>query len=318
MTQGLDLKKPREIAARQRRHLAGLAPFLDDVYRRYHHPEFLSTDPLALAHEWADPSDREVVALVAALLAYGQVGQAVASARRVLERLDHRPSEVLAESDFGDLVERFATWRHRVTPGPTLAALLWLVGEARRQTSGGLQSLGLRSDSLSGSDCIGLLSQWREVLVVPGLSHRSLRAHINHRSFRHLLPDPGRGSACKRLLLFLRWMVRPADGVDLGLWNQPDSPWRPSRLLMPVDTHVLRIAGNLGLIPRTSVPNLATSRRLTDMLRLADPEDPTRWDFSLCRLGILQACPTRERLSACAQCALQPACLRHKTLARST
>src|SRR5690606_11926433 len=111
---------------------------------------------------------------------------------------------------------------------------------------------------------------------------------------------------CKRHTMLLRWMVRPADGLDLGLWT-----WAgPHRLLMPVDTHVLRLGGHLGLTTRRPA-TLATSREITAALRAIDPRDPTRFDFALSRLGILSECPARERLELCAPCELRPACRRH-------
>jgi hypothetical protein len=362
---------PEKITPTLRRRVANLAPFLEQTFQHYHRPDFLGSDPLALAHEWTHPDDQELVALLAALLAYGQVGQAVLSTRRVLERLDHRPSAVVATESFEDLAGRMAGWRHRVTSGQAMALLLWLVGQSRRSgtadNSVDLHAVG--DDIVDSNDCgrdrsappvranaVDLLVAWRDSLTAPATQTSTTRAILESRDFRHLLPDPARGSACKRLMLFLRWMVRPADGVDLGLWHpgnsaeprratRPDSPtsdspgrsqgeqyfrpgpdavrglrcgvvFHPADLLMPLDTHVLRVAINLGLLPDGASANLATARRLTALLALVDPGDPVRFDFALCRLGILQTCPTRERLSACEVCALQPVCRRHQRMVR--
>ena len=125
------------------------------------------------------------------------------------------------------------------------------------------------------------------------------------RGLEHLLPDPRRRSACKRLLLFLRWMVRPDDGVDLGLWSQI-----PTRaLLIPLDVHLFRIARNLGLSARRSA-GWAMAEEVTARLREVDADDPVKLDFALCHLGISRACPSRRDPVKCASCQIRHACIR--------
>jgi uncharacterized protein (TIGR02757 family) len=234
----------------------------------------------------------------------------MAGVQRVIDRLDCQPSATVADATLPELLQRLNGWRHRVTSGRAIAVLLWLVGQARRM---GLSCLGdLIPAQKSGSLPI---TEWRNAFLLPAQANSAVAAIVQTREFRHLLPDPAGPSACKRLFLFLRWMVRPADGLDLGLWNHPKSPWSPAQLLMPVDTHVLRISENLGLLPPNSQPNRAAALRLTSLFRILDPLDPVRYDFSICRMGILRVCPTRERLAACQQCALQPLCLRHRHMA---
>ena len=121
---------------------------------------------------------------------------------------------------------------------------------------------------------------------------------------RFLLPSPEEGSGCKRLNLYLRWMVRRGDGLDLGLWTSV----HPRQLLMPVDTHVARIAAYIGLTRRMS-PGWRMTEEITASLRRLDPGDPVRYDFALCRLGILDACPRRRNPVICADCPLEPVCL---------
>jgi uncharacterized protein (TIGR02757 family) len=122
------------------------------------------------------------------------------------------------------------------------------------------------------------------------------------RRLRHLLPHPARGSACKRLNLFLRWMVR-AGGADFGLWRGVPA----SALVIPLDTHVHRIAGFIGLTARKDL-SWRTAEEITARLRAIDPRDPVRFDFALSHLGISGSCPSRRDARKCAGCPLQLVC----------
>ncbi|HEY6461178.1 MAG TPA: DUF2400 family protein, partial [Polyangiaceae bacterium] len=116
-------------------------------------------------------------------------------------------------------------------------------------------------------------------------------------------------SGSKRLLLYLRWMVRPADGIDLGLWPVP-----PARLLVPVDVHIHRLARNLGLTKRPEL-SWRTTEEITAALARFDPADPTRYDFSLCHMGMLQHCPSRRDAARCEGCGVQPVCVHWRAAA---
>jgi uncharacterized protein (TIGR02757 family) len=118
------------------------------------------------------------------------------------------------------------------------------------------------------------------------------------------LADPASGGACKRLNLFLRWMVRK-DPVDLGIWNLSSS-----RLVIPIDTHLARLGRNLGLTRRVS-PGWAMAVEITESLKRFNPEDPVRYDFALCTVGKLNPCPER---GPCPDCPIQSRCLRFKTI----
>jgi uncharacterized protein (TIGR02757 family) len=122
-------------------------------------------------------------------------------------------------------------------------------------------------------------------------------------NFKFLLPLPSRGSACKRLNLFLRWMVRPDDGIDFGIWKKIS----PSQLIIPLDTHVARIARRIGLTRRTSA-DWKTALEVTHALRQLDSADPVKYDFAICKLGMLGICPARHDPAKCAACSLNPFC----------
>jgi len=117
-----------------------------------------------------------------------------------------------------------------------------------------------------------------------------------------LFPDPRKGSACKRHNLFLRWMVRGGDGVDLGIWTVLD----PRQLIVPVDTHMARLGRWLGLTSRRTV-DWRMAEEITDGFRVVCPEDPVRFDYALTRIGILSVCTAATR-GTCVLCPLGPAC----------
>src|SRR3569832_1913961 len=122
---------------------------------------------------------------------------------------------------------------------------------------------------------------------------------------RQLLSSPASGSACKRLNLFLRWMVRPDDNVDFGLWKEIP----PGKLVIPLDTHIIRISRYLGLTARKS-PDWKMAKEITYSLKRLDPHDPLKYDFSLCHLGISGACPIEKDRAKCSVCPLLAACWR--------
>jgi uncharacterized protein (TIGR02757 family) len=122
------------------------------------------------------------------------------------------------------------------------------------------------------------------------------------RSFKTFLPKPSSGSACKRWNMFLRWMVRPDDGIDLGVWSLP-----ASSLVLPLDTHTHRISQYVGLTARKQA-NWRTAVEITAALRQLDADDPVRFDFALAHLGISGGCRRRYRAEICSTCALLPVC----------
>jgi uncharacterized protein (TIGR02757 family) len=189
------------------------------------------------------------------------------------------------------LKSRFEGFVHRVYRGEHMARMLANAGRLRRREG----SLGAALAARVGEagDLREGLARWADLLRGPDPD----------RGLKHLLPDPRAGSACKRLLLLCRWMVRPADGVDLGLW-----PLSPSQLVIPVDTHIQRIAQNLRLTERSDA-SWRTAEEITASLRRLDPEDPVKYDFALCHLGISRSCPSRRDEERCAGCSLRPVCL---------
>jgi uncharacterized protein (TIGR02757 family) len=257
----------------------------------------LDSDPLAFAHRYPDAADREVVALLAASLAFGRVASIQASVSRVLDAMGPRPAEFLDGWDERRMpsLKRFV---HRWVSGTDVEDFLRMVKRARR-ARGSLGALFASGDE-GGEDFVAPLSSFLRslhLLLPPGRSAPS-------RGLKFLLPSPSSGSACKRHHLFLRWMVR-SEGFDLGLWT--GGRFTPARLLLPMDTHVHRIASYLGLTRRPTA-DLAAAREATAWLRVLNPGDPVAYDWALSRLGILAECVTARTRRHCERCAVRPVC----------
>jgi uncharacterized protein (TIGR02757 family) len=269
---------------------------LDAVRARCDVRERREADPVGFVHEYEDTRDRELVALLAACIAFGNVKSIRAKMRDLLARLGARPAR-LADRSPEEVRARLRGWKHRVFRDDDVARLL--VGARRVQRTHG--SLGAlfeaelrRTESLREA-----LGRWCDAIRSAG----GLRRDGPRRGPSHLLPDPRGPSGSKRLLLFLRWMVRAPDGVDLGLW-QVD----PAALLVPVDVHIHKLAFNLGFTRRRTT-SWRTTEEITRALARFDPTDPTKYDFSLCHMGMLQRCPSRRDAVRCDGCGVQPVCI---------
>lgn len=266
-----------------------------------------ANDPVDYVHAYASREDKELVALVAASLAFGNVKTIRAKLADFLARIG--PSPAAAADDPRTLQKYVRTWKHRVFRGEDVAKLL--VGARRVQREAG--SLGdafrealTKADlTQAGPDAVreALASFCERIRRAGGLPLPGEKDESGRRGPAHLLSNARAGGAAKRLFLFLRWMVRPADGIDLGLWDVP-----PSRLLMPVDVHIHKLSRNLGLTKRADV-SFRTAREITEGLARFDPADPTRYDFSLCHLGMVQRCPSKRDPKRCEGCGVQPVCV---------
>lgn len=241
---------------------------LDRLYERYNHRRFVHPDPLEFLYDYEELRDREVAGLVASSLAYGRVAQILKSVSSVLDRMAPSPARFLEGSSHETLDQTFAGFKHRFTTGRDLAAMLAGIGRIRR-----------RFGSLHACFTAGLGDG--DDSVLPALTF--FAGELSSESEAgpgFLVPSPSRGSACKRLNLFLRWMVR-RDDVDPGGWDGVPA----SMLIIPLDTHIYRICRALGMTERGQA-NLRTAEEITDAFRAIAPDDPIRYDFALSRLGI--------------------------------
>jgi len=245
---------------------------LERLFTRYQDRQWVHPDPLEFLYAYGDGRDREMVGLIASSLAYGRVAQILKSVSAVLEKMGPSPRDfVLSSTDVG-LQKSFAGFKHRFTTAEDLIDLLR-----------GARAVCRRFGSLY--NCFMEGHGARQDTVYDGLCFlvRHLKRGESGIS-NSLLPLPERGSACKRLHLFLRWMVRE-DCVDPGGWHEVS----PSKLIVPLDTHMHRTCSLLGMTGRKQA-DLKTALEITYAFRHIAPEDPVKYDFVLTRLGIRNDC----------------------------
>jgi uncharacterized protein (TIGR02757 family) len=241
---------------------------LDGLYEAYNRREFVHPDPLEFLYHYPALQDREIVALIASSLAYGRVAQILKSVSSVLCRMGPSPVHFVMNSSLESLLAVFSDFKHRFTLGRELAWMLW-----------GARCAIEKHGSLLGC----FLAGWneKESTVLPGLT-AFVRAFPTNSGacWAGFLPSPAKGSACKRLNLFMRWMVRQ-DDVDPGGWGSIP----PSKLIVPLDVHMHRISLGFGWTSRKQA-DLRTAVEVTQAFKKVAPEDPVRYDFALTRLGI--------------------------------
>lgn len=247
-----------------------LKDFMDTKAAQYQRPEFLETDPIQVPHDFERREDIEIAGFLTATLAWGNRKSIIRSARGLMRRLDNAPFEFIEHAGPGDLkqVEDFV---HRTFNGADCSFFVRALQQVYRH-HGTLEALFVPEEGETSLQ--GAISRARQVFLA--IPHEA-------RSEKHF-SDPVRGSAAKRINMFLRWMVRPSDtGVDFGLWTR----LQPAQLSCPLDVHSGKVARRLGLLRRKQNDARALAE-LDRALRRLDPEDPVKYDFALFGLGVFE------------------------------
>ena len=261
--------------------LATLAPALDDAYDGFNLAHS-TRDPIWTVRRFNEPADQEVVAFIAAALAFGRVQSVLQTVDAVLGVMGPSPAAFLRTYTPAE-AGRFDTLGHRWIGSRDLAALAWQLHQMLRD-HGSIEAFFAEGGRHSGDDIVeaGLESFSRRAMALD-LSAIYGRARPVP-GVGYFFSRPSSGGACKRLNLFLRWMVR-RDAVDLGLWSAVS----PAQLIVPLDTHIIRVGRCLGLTRRVS-PGWKMAMDITATLRQLAPEDPVRYDFAMCHIGMMGAC----------------------------
>ena len=248
-----------------------LKEFLDAKVEQYNHPGFLTSDPLQIPHRYSKKEDMEISGFLTATIAWGNRKSIIKNAERMMELLDHAPHDFIMNHQAKDL-EDMQDFVHRTFNGSDLA---YFIGSLKNiyLGHGGLE--GVFSKGNPDNSLQTAISHFKTIFFE--LPHQT-------RTTKHI-PDPLKGSAAKRINMFLRWMVRNNNtGVDLGIWNQIG----PSQLSCPLDVHSGNVARKLGLIKRKQNDGKALAE-LDQNLRKLDPEDPVKYDFALFGLGVFES-----------------------------
>jgi len=280
------------------RHAQDLAPRLDDLYRTFDHINSAS-DPIHIVRRYAAPDDREVVGFCAAALAFGRVASVLQSIESLLSVMGPHPAAFVRAFDPQEHRTAIDPLVHRWIRGRDLVALLLILQRMLREAET-IERFFVAGDDPAAAD-IGP--------ALDAFSIRALQTNLRPAYGRvpkrpgvcYFFPRPSAGSACKRLNLFLRWMIR-RDAIDLGTWTLVS----PSRLIIPLDTHVIRLGRCLRLT-RYNTPGWKMAAEITGSLRAINAADPIRYDFSLCHVGMMNACGYR-RAQGDRQCPLRGLC----------
>jgi uncharacterized protein (TIGR02757 family) len=275
---------------------------LDELYRSFNFPDS-ATDPIQIVRRFDRPDDREVVGFCAGALAFGRVASVLQSIERVVAIMGDRPAEYVRRFDPRRDAPAFGDFVHRWTRGIDVVALLWLLRQMidRHGSIEGFFLEGADPAAVDVESALDSFSARALALDQKAAYGRTPKWSPGRPGVCYFFPRPSAGSGCKRLNLFMRWMVRK-DALDLGVWTRVS----PSKLIVPLDTHVIRVGRCLRLTTYTS-PGWRMARDITASLRELDPDDPVKYDFALCHLGMMNACGF-NRAQADSQCPLRGAC----------
>lgn len=269
-----------------------VATRFDELYASFNHPES-AFDPIQVVRRYERLDDRELIAFLAAGLAFGRVQSVVNSIETVCTVLGPRPAEFIRRFDPATQSAPLLPIVHRWIRGRDIVALLWIL-KTMITEAGSLEAYfakGWSAESADVSDALESFSERARAIDLKPAYGKVPKAPGVYFFFSR----PSSGGACKRLNLFLRWMVR-ADGVDPGGWSTPHA----GQLVIPLDTHTIRTGKCLRLTKRAS-PGWKMAAEITAALRRLDPVDPVRYDFSLCHLSMMGACgyKTKQRDTQC-------------------
>ncbi|NBC15812.1 MAG: TIGR02757 family protein [Bacteroidetes bacterium] len=253
--------------------LDALKTYLDGLVARYEQPRFIADDPISIPHGFDDPRDQEVIGLYAALLAWGRRETVLKKMADLCERMRYRPYDFVRTFDVGRDGDRLADFKHRTFQPIDALHFTQNLGALLREHET-VEALFARHLPPEADDVGPAIQGFStSIMARPGTPAR-LRKH---------LARPEAGSACKRLAMYLRWMVRPGP-VDLGLWTRI----RSDQLVLPLDVHSGRQARALGFVTRKSNDWKAV-QHLTAACRRLCPEDPARYDFAFFGVGAYDA-----------------------------
>jgi uncharacterized protein (TIGR02757 family) len=278
----------------------GLRQPLERLYREFDYGARVELDAIRFPLRYPDSRDREIVALLTACLAYGRVDLFSRQLEIVLQSMGPSPAEFVRGFDARRDAGAFRSFWYRFNRPRDLVAFC-VAGRDLLLRHGTLEKGFLAGDTAGAGPIGPALERFARAFLEADLREVFPRGRIS-RGYRHLFPLPSAGGPCKRLQLFLRWMVR-RESPDFGLWTSVS----PARLLMPVDTHIENISRSIGLTRRRS-RNWKMAEEITARLARIDAADPVKFDFALCHKRMSGDCLDRRDARVCAPCGFKPVC----------
>lgn len=246
---------------------------------KYHYRAFdrttISPDPLEFPHRFSSPPDIEIAAFISSVFAYGNVVQIINTLEKVFDIMGNDPANFVLEYNHKKDGKLFKNLKHRFYTGEDIASLFAGLNKIYN-VYGSLNYLFLLYYFEKAENIKGALSFFSRNLT----TIVTKEAGYSSNGIKFMFPDPLKGSACKRQNLFLRWMIRN-DELDFGLWKEIP----PNKLIIPVDTHIANISKYLKLTKRKNV-SWQMAEEITNNLKKFDPNDPVKYDFALCHIGM--------------------------------
>lgn len=274
---------------------------------------YLDSDPLMFPHRYSSNRDREIVGLISAVLAYGQVKIIQKSIEKILKVMSENAKSPY-EFTMNFLPSRdshlFKGFKHRFNDGRDVSALIYYIRQMIEQSGsiGNFFAEGYSKDHKNIKEALTSFTMRTLALSTDGLYKN--KALPKNAGVKFFFSSPAGGSTVKRLNLYLRWMVRTDSHleedkqIDFGIWKKIP----PSKLVIPVDTHIARLSQNLGLTQKKTT-NWKMAEEITEELKKLDPNDPVKYDFAICRLGILDECPKKKDPIKCEKCLIKQVCI---------
>jgi len=269
-----------------------LRSILERLYKKYNHRNLIPPDPLQFVYKYKTKADREIAALLAASLAYGRVGQIEKDLTKLFSIIGKSPYEFTISFNQAKR-KSLENFKHRFNTGSDVSDLIEILKIVLKRF-GSIEKAFLAGYKKEDENIISALTIFCERLY---RLYESRFGRPVSKGFRFLLSSPANGSVCKRLNMFLRWMVR-SDDVDLGMWKSIDK----TKLIVPVDTHMARLCRILGLYKRKTL-TIKTAMEITESFKKIEPADPVKYDFALSRIGIIENCTGKLRRT-CKSCEL--------------
>lgn len=262
---------------------------LDRLYNEYNFSERINHDPIQFPHKYTVPEDVEMVAFIASSFAYGKIDLFMPVIEKILNNMGKNPYDFIINFNIRKHRKLFSGISYRFSSNEDIISLLYVLHKVL-QEYGSLETLFKlnfsKKDENVGKALTGFINAFLKINL------QTIRRHSQ--GFRHFFPPPAKGSSCKRLNLFLRWMVRDKD-IDLGIWKGVPK----NKLVIPLDTHIAWISRCLGFTKRKSA-DWMTAVEITESLKYFDYKDPLKYDFVLCHLGVTKVCSELR----CRECSL--------------